>query len=110
TCDARNFTGSLSMASNLTIATGNVAVLLPCATIATANQIIVTAGTRNVSLRGCALRGGTAASGSTGGTVFAYSGSGAMVAVGDTAYAADTQGFHMDNVVINTTGAASAAA
>jgi len=109
TCDARNFTGSLSMASNLTISTGNTAVLLPCAEIATANQIVVTAGTRNVALRGCALRGGTAASGSQGGTAFAYSGTGAMVQVGDPTYATDTPGFHMDNVVINTTGAAGGA-
>jgi hypothetical protein len=110
TCDARNFTGSLSMGSNLTISTGNVAVLLPCATISTANQIVVTAGTRNVSLHGCALRGGTAASGSTGGTAFAYSGAGATVQVGDPAFATDTTGFHMDNVVINTTAATSATA
>ena len=110
TCDARNFTGTLSMASSLTIATPNTAVLLPCATIATANQIVVTAGTRNVSLRGCALRGGTAASGSQGGTVFAYSGTGAMVVVGDPTYAVDTPGFHMDNVAINTTAATSATA
>ena len=110
TCDARNFTGNQSMGSNLTISTGNSAVLLPCATIATANQILVTAGTRNVALHGCAMRGGTAASGSLGGTVFAYSGTSAMVQVGDPTYAADTLGFHMDNVVINTTGAANAAA
>ncbi len=110
TCDARNFTGNLSMASNLTISTPNTTVLLPCATIATANQIVVTAGTRNVSLRGCALRGGTQASGSQGGTVFAYSGTGAMVQVGDPTYAVDTPGFHMDNVVINTTAATSATA
>ncbi len=110
TCDARNFTGNLPMGSNLTIATNNVAILLPCATITTANQIVVTAGTRNVSLRGCALRGGTPASGSTGGTALAYTGSGAMVEVGDPTYAADTSGFHLDNVVINTTGAASATA
>ena len=109
TCDARNFTGSLTMGSNLTIAKGNVAVLLPCATIATANQVVVTAGTRNVSMRGCALRGGTSASGSQGGTVFAYSGTGAMVQVGDPTYAADTPGFHMDNLVINTTAASSGA-
>ncbi len=109
TCDARNFTGSLSMASNLTIATGNTAVLLPCATIATANRIVVTAGTRNVALRGCALRGGTAASGSQGGSALAYSGTGAMVQVGDPTYATDTPGFHMDNVVINTTAATSGA-
>ncbi len=57
TCDARNFSGTLAMGSNLTISTGNATVLLPCATISTASQVIVTAGTRNVSLRGCALRG-----------------------------------------------------
>ncbi|HEV2487524.1 MAG TPA: hypothetical protein VGT08_18510 [Terracidiphilus sp.] len=110
TCDARNFSGTLAMGSNLTISTGNTTVELPCATIATANQMIVTAGTRNVALRGCALRGGTAASGSQGGTVFAYSGSGAMVQVGDPTYATDTQGFHLDDVVINTTAATSATA
>jgi hypothetical protein len=110
TCDARNFTGTLSMASSLTIAKPNTALLLPCATIATANQIVVTAGTRNVSLRGCALRGGTAASGSQGGTVFAYSGTSAMVVVGDPTYAVDTPGFHVDNVAINTTAASSATA
>ena len=110
TCDARNFAGTLSMASSLTIVTPNAAILLPCATIATANQVVVTAGTRNVSLRGCALRGGTAASGSEGGTVFAYSGTGAMVVVGDPTYAVDTPGFHMDNVAINTTAATSATA
>ncbi|HUD12206.1 MAG TPA: glycosyl hydrolase family 28-related protein [Terracidiphilus sp.] len=110
TCDARDFTGSLSMGSNLSIATPNTTVLLPCATITTANQIIVTAGTRNVSLRGCALRGGSSASGSEGGTAFLYSGAGAMVQVGDPTYAVDTAGFHMDNAVINTTAASSASA
>ena len=110
TCDARNFAGNLSMGSSVTIATGNAAVLLPCATITTANQIVVTAGTRNVSLRGCAMRGGSAASGSQGGTAFAYSGSGAMVQVGDPTYATDTPGFHMDNAVINTTSATAATA
>jgi len=110
TCDARNFTGTLSMGSNLTIATGNTTVLLPCATITTSHQVIVTAGTRNVSLHGCALRGGSAASGSQGGTAFQYSGTGAMVQVGDPTYASDTLGFHMDNAVINTTGSTSATA
>ncbi len=110
TCDARNFTGNLAMGSNVTIATGNTTVLLPCATISTTNQIIVTAGTRNVSLRGCALRGGSAASGSQGGTAFAYSGTGAMVQVGDPTYTIDTPGFHMDNAVINTTAATAATA
>jgi hypothetical protein len=110
TCDARNFTGMQSMGSNLTISTANATVLLPCATISTANQLVVTAGTRNVTLRGCAQRGASAASGSQGGTVFFYSGAGSMVEVGDPTYAADTNGFHMDNVVINTTASSSATA
>ena len=44
TCDARNFVGTLSMASNLTISTTNAVIYLPCATISTASQIIVPAG------------------------------------------------------------------
>jgi hypothetical protein len=110
TCDARNVAGTQQMGSNLTISTANATVLLPCATISTANQVIVTAGTRNVTLHGCALRGASTASGSQGGTVFLYSGAGAMVQVGDPAYAADTPGFHMDNAVINTTAANNATA
>jgi uncharacterized protein YfdQ (DUF2303 family) len=110
TCDARNFSGTLSMGSNLTISTANATVQLPCATISTAHQVIVTAGTRNVSLRGCTLRGASTASGSQGGTVFLYSGTGAMVQVGDPTYAADTMGFRLDNAVINTTSSSSATA
>ena len=110
TCDARNFTGTQSMGSNLMISTANATVLLPCATISTANQVIVTAGIRNVSLRGCSLRGASDASGSQGGTVFLYSGTGAMVQVGDPTYAVNTMGFHLDNAVINTTPANNATA
>jgi hypothetical protein len=109
-CDARDFTGSQAMSATLTISTPNTTILLPCATITTSNQVIVTAGTRNVSLRGCAMRGGSAASGSQGGTAFAFSGTGAMIQVGDPSYALDTPGFHIDNAVINTTGATSATA
>ena len=110
TCDARNFTGTLSMGANLTIATSNTTIDLPCATIATANQVIVTAGTRNVALHGCALRGGSAANGNQGGTVFEYSGAGAVIQVGDSTYAVNTPGFHMDNAVISTTNSTSATA
>ena len=110
TCDARNFSGNLAMGANLTITTANTALMLPCATISTPSQIIVTAGTRNVSLRGCALRGASNASGSQGGTVLLYSGSAAAIQVGDHTYAADTNGFHLDDVVINTTAASSSSA
>jgi hypothetical protein len=103
TCDARNFTGSQTMGSTLVIATANATVQLPCATIATAKQIRITASTRNVTFHGCALRGASKSSGSQGGTVLLYSGAGPMIQVGDPTYAVDTLGFHIDNVVINAT-------
>jgi len=108
TCDARNFTGTQTMGANLTISTPDVTVQLPCTPISTANQILVPAGTRNVALRGCAFRGTNAASGAQGGTVLLYSGTGAALQVGDPNYAVDTQGFHLDNVAINTTASTSA--
>lgn len=103
TCDARNFSGTLLISSNLVISTANATVQLPCATISTANHIQVSAGTRNVTLHGCASRGASNASGSQGGTVFLYSGSGPMLQIGDSTYANDTLGFHFDNAVVNTT-------
>jgi hypothetical protein len=110
TCDARNFGGNLAMTKSLTISTANLTVQLPCATIATAFPIVVTAGTRNVTFHGCALRGASAGSGSQGGSVLLYSGASASVQVGDPTYAVDTPGFHMDNVVINTTSSPSPSA
>ena len=107
TCDARNFSGTVSMASDVTISTANVTVLLPCATIATDRQIVVTTGTRNASLRGCSLRGASNASGSRGGTVLLYSGASSAIQVGDPTYSADTLGFHLDNVLINVTASSS---
>ncbi len=109
-CDARNMSGTQTMGTNLTIATANTTILMPCGTITTANQIIVAAGTRNVSLHGCTLRGASTASGSQGGTVIAYTGSGAAIQVGDPTYAVDTMGFEMDDFAINITGASSALA
>jgi hypothetical protein len=110
TCDGRNFTGNLVLSASLIIATANATVQLPCATISTSNQIKISAGTRNVTLHGCALRGASASSGSAGGTVFLYSGTGAMMQVGDPTYGVDTSGFHIDNAVINTTGSSSSTA
>ncbi|MDR3725016.1 MAG: hypothetical protein P4K83_11075 [Terracidiphilus sp.] len=110
TCDARNFTGTVAMSANVTIAKSNTTVLLPCATIATANQLIIAAAARNVSLRGCALRGGSLADGTKGGTAIAYTGSNAAIQVGDATYAVNTLGFHMDNMVVNTVSSPSATA
>jgi hypothetical protein len=110
TCDARNFSGALSISSNLVMSTANATVQLPCATISTANHIQISAGTRNITLHGCALRGASDASGSQGGTVFLYSGAGPMMQIGDSKYATDTLGFHIDNVLINTTASSDSTA
>ncbi len=107
-CDGRAFTGTVGMSATVTISTANTVVYLPCGTISTAASIVVPAAVRNVTLHGCGLRGASGASGSQGGTVLLYSGAGAAVQVGDPTYAVDTMGFHLDNVVINTTGSTAA--
>ncbi len=107
-CDARNFSGTVTMASAVTVSVPNSTILLPCATISTAAPIVVPAGVRNVTLKGCGLRGASTASGSQGGTVILYTGAGAAVQVGDPTYAVDTMGFHLDDVAINVTGSAAA--
>lgn len=109
TCDARGLVGSaVSMTSSVTISTPNTVINLPCSTISTAQQITVAPGTRNVSIHGCSYRGG-ANTGSNGGTVWAYTGSGKAFQVGDPSYAQDTKGFHMDNVNLVTVNAGTAA-
>jgi hypothetical protein len=109
-CDARNYTGTITMAGNVTLNVANTTVLLPCATISTSGSFVVPAGVRNVTLKGCGLRGASTASGSQGGTVLAYTGSAAAIQVGDPTYAADTMGFHLDDVAINLTGSSSGSA
>ena len=101
-CEARNLAGALTMASTVTISKPNTVINLPCATVTTAQQIIVAAGVRNVTIHGCAYQGGSNASGTQGGSVWVYTGSGAAIQVGDTTYAQDTKGFHIDNVNLNT--------
>ena len=109
-CEGRALSyGALATSSALTINTPNTVVYLPCATITTAQQIIVPAGVRNVTFHGCGFQGGSAASGTAGGTVWVYTGSGPAFKVGDPTYAVDTKGFHMDNVNVNTANAGTAA-
>ncbi len=107
-CDARNYRGSQTISAAVTIGVSNTRVDLPCATITMTAPIVIPAGVRDVKLHGCALRGGTTASGATGGTVLEYNGTGAAIQVGDSTYAQDTMGFAMDDVLVNTTGSSSA--
>ncbi len=108
-CDARNFPGTLTIASNITISTPNAVIDLPCATITTSAQFIVTAGTRNVAVHGCGFQGGSTASGTQGGTVWVYTGSSNAFQIGDMTGAANTPGFYMHDLNINTANAGAAA-
>ncbi len=95
TCDARNFSGALSMGASFNLSTANTTILLPCPTSNAAIQIIVTAGMRNVTLHGCALRASSPARGNPRRHRLAYTGSAAIIQIGDLPYASDTQGFHL---------------
>jgi hypothetical protein len=109
-CEGRGLGyASLSMAASVTISVSNTVINLPCATITTAQQIIIAAGVRNVTIHGCAFQGGSTANGIQGGTVWVYTGGQAAFQVGDPTYAQDTKGFHIDNVNINTASAANVA-
>jgi hypothetical protein len=109
-CEGRGLgTTAQSIASPVTISTPNTVINLPCATITTAQQIVVAPGVRNVTIHGCAFEGGSNANGTAGGTVLVYTGNGAAIQVGDTTYAQNTMGFHIDNVNLNTASAGTSA-
>ncbi|WP_058187369.1 beta strand repeat-containing protein [Terracidiphilus gabretensis] len=109
-CDARNFPGTLTIASNVTISTPNSVIDLPCATITTSAQFIVTAGTRNVVVHGCGFQGGSTASGTQGGTVWVYTGTSNAFQIGDMTGATNTPGFYMHDININAASAGANAA
>ena len=107
--DARRCQGATTWTNAVTIIQANTVLLLPCATLTTAQTLTVAAGVRNVTIHGCSLRGGSTANGTQGGTVWVYTGSGAAFSIGDPTYAVNTPGFLMDNVNVNTASAGSAA-
>ena len=86
-------------------------MLLPCATIATANQIDCDGGNAECGACGDARCGAEARrAGARAGRCLRIRARARWCEVGDPTYAVDTPGFHMDNVAINTTAATSATA
>lgn len=108
TCDARNIQ-SQTLDAAITVNVPNVHVYLPCSTITTAFSFKVAAGIRNSNIEGCTYQGGSTASGTAGGTVWVYTGSGDAFAIGDTTFAANTPGYWLHNINLNTAGASSGA-
>ena len=104
-CDARNYSTAQSLTSNIVVNTPNAKIMLPCVTITTAYQFIVPVGIRNVDVEGCVYQGGSNASGTAGGTVWVYTGSTNAFQIGDPTGAANTQGFILNNINLNTASA-----
>lgn len=107
--DARRCTTATTWTNELDLNHENITILLPCAALAASTGIVVEPGMRNIVLRGCSYQGGSATSGSAGGTVFVYSGTGTFLEVGDPAFAVDTVGFAASDFLLNTANAGTAA-
>jgi hypothetical protein len=107
--DARACTAATSWTTAITLNYPDVVILLPCATLVATATFTVTAGTRNTVIHGCGYQGGTTSSGTSGGTVWYFQGSGNAFNIGDPTYAVDTKGFLADNMNINTASATSTA-
>ena len=105
-CDARACTAATTWTTNVAFVKANSVLLLPCLTISTGNTASIPAGIRNVAIHGCSFMGGSAASGTQGGTAWVYTGTADAFDIGDSTYAQDTSGFLMDNMTINTSSAA----
>jgi len=94
-----------------TIHTANTVLLLPCGTLTATQPITVAYGTRNVAIHGCSYQGGSDASGTQGGTVFNWTGTGNPFTVGDPTFLNDTGGFSLtDMSVVTASGDLSAVA
>ena len=107
--DARGCQAATTWTNAISFTNPGTTLLLPCATITASQTLTVPAGIRNITIHGCAYQGGSTASGTAGGTVWVYTGSGNAFTIGDSTYAADTKGFSMDNMNINTASATGSA-
>jgi hypothetical protein len=107
--DARACVNNFTWNTATTITTANTALLLPCGTLTVTQPLTVSPGVRNTVIRGCAYQGGSAASGTTGGTVWNWQGAGAAFIVGDPADASDTPGFVLTDLAVTTPSAGASA-
>ena len=107
--DARACVNNFTWNTATTITTANTALLLPCGTLTVTQPLTVSPGVRNTVIRGCAYQGGSAASGTTGGTVWNWQGDGAAFIVGDPADASDTPGFVLTDLAVTTPSAGASA-
>jgi len=108
-CDARACSANFSWNNPTTFANPNQALLLPCGTLTATATVTVSPTVRNSTIHGCAYQGGSAGSGTAGGSVWNYQGNGAAFIVGDPGDASDTPGFYLTDLTVATSNGGSSA-
>ena len=108
-CDARACSANFTWNNATTISVPNSAVLLPCGTLTATATVTVSPTVRNVTIHGCAYQGGSAGSGTAGGSVWNYQGSATAFVIGDPSDSSDTPGFFLTDLVIATANGGSSA-
>ena len=108
-CDARACSSNFTWNNPTTFSGPNQALLLPCGTLTATATVTVSATVRNSTIHGCAYQGGSASSGTAGGSVWNYQGNGTAFIVGDTGNGSDTPGFYMTDLTLATSNAGSTA-
>ena len=108
-CDARACSANFTWNNATTISVPNSAVLLPCGTLTATATVTVSPTVRNVTIHGCAYQGGSAGSGTAGGSVWNYQGSATAFVIGDPSDGSDTPGFFLTDLVIATANGGSSA-
>ena len=108
-CDARACSNNYTWNTATTISGPNEAILLPCGTLTATVTVTVSATVRNSTIHGCAYQGGSASSGTSGGSVWNYQGNGTAFVIGDTGDASDTPGFYMTDLTLATANAGTSA-
>jgi hypothetical protein len=101
-CDARACSANFTWTNPTTFSNPNEALLLPCGTLTATATVTVSPTVRNSTIHGCAYQGGSAGSGTAGGSVWDYQGNGTAFVIGDTGDGSDTPGFYLTDLTVAT--------
>ena len=107
--DARRCSAATGWTTAFSLTQANTLLLLPCAALSMSQPLTVAAGVRNTRVQGCAYQGGSAASGTAGGTVLNWTGTGSAIVVGDASHASNTSGFALSDLALVTAAAGGSA-
>jgi hypothetical protein len=108
-CDARACSANFTWNNPTTFSNPNQALLLPCGTLTATATVSVSPTVRNSTIHGCAYQGGSAGSGTAGGSVWNYQGNGTAFVIGDTGDGSDTPGFYLTDLTLATANGGSSA-